>query len=172
MCTPNGLLSNSFYNAINTINDVGTKVSEYKTNKANYAYRTQVALNNAKMAQNEAMRQKQLGIEKSRVEKIAGIKELNTLKAKNSASNLDLTSETNLQAYQDTLDMSKLNAGSIAKEYDVNAKSYFAKANDYLNEANSYKKEYKNSLWDFSLNSLGGFGQVASEWYGGQRSFK
>ena len=172
MCTPtSGLIepaTNAFSGLFSVVKGTGqviSGISQYKNNKANYAYQTQIALNNAKIAQNEALRQKQLGLEKSRLEKISTLQEVNKLKAKNASHGLDLMSSTNQMAYEDVWNLGDLNSDLIKKEYDYNANSYFNQANSHLNQANNYKKQYKQSVFDYSLNALGKIGQVASEWY-------
>lgn len=162
MCTP-------ALGAISAISSIATgvlgEVSNIKSNRDNYKYRTQVALNNAKIAQDEALRQQQLGIEKSRLEKIEGIQKANKLKAINSASGFDLNSQTNTLAYQDVTDLADYNAENIKKEYEVRADSYFNQANSYLNSAKQARKEYNQSLFDYSLNALGKIQNVAGSWY-------
>jgi len=174
MCVPSagiaagsttGSLFQNVMNGLNVASGVMGTISEYKTNKANAAYQTQIALNNAKIAQNEALRQKQLGIEKSRLEKISGMQEVNKQKALYAASNLDMMSQTSQMAYQDTLNMAQINADVAKKEYDIAANSYFNQANSYLNQAQSYKNQYNQSLFANSMNALGKFSQVASDWY-------
>lgn len=172
MCTPNTFLPtessnllNSVFKGVGVANTIASTLSDYKTYKTNAAYRTQITLNNAKNAQNEANRQRQLGIEQSRVQKIKGIQEANLLKAKNSASGLDLMSQTNKYAYQDAYNMANLNALSTKKEYENQAINYFNQANSYLNQAYQSNKQYNQTIFDYSLNALGKFNQVANQWY-------
>ena len=176
MCTPNLISSDlpsgflgAAFKGVEAVQNVSSTILNYKTNKDIYAYRTQIALNNAKVAQDEAMRQKQLGIEKSRLEKISGLQEVNKLKAQNSASGLDAMSQTNTLNYQDALNLSKINANSTKKEYDSQADSYFDQAHSYLNQAQTYQKQYNQSLFDYSLNALGKLGRVSNDWYGNRK---
>ena len=172
MCSPNTILiersSQLVTDALQGIGRIGTAasvLSDYKTSKDNYKYRTQVALNNAKMAQNEALKEKQLGIEKARLEKISGLQKISKMQAKNSASNLDMMSQTNRLAYQDALDYSNANANLVKSQHDLQAQNYFNQANSYLNQAQIYKKQYRQSMFDYTFNALGKYGQVASDWY-------
>lgn len=172
MCTPNTYLPTPSSNLLSgVIKGVGAltttakTLSDFQTNKANNAYRTQIALNNAMMAQKEANHQKQLGIEKARAEMISGLQETNKLKAKNSASGFDIMSDTNKQSYQDTMKMAKINAQNVLSEYANNSHDYINQANSYLNQAKTYKKEYGKSFFGYSLNALGQFQQVAQDWY-------
>ena len=139
--------------------------SKYSNLKANNEYRTQVAINNAKIAQNEALKQKQLGIEKSRLEKISSLQEISKLKSRNSASNLDIDSNTSRFNYQDVLDSSEIQANFIKKEYDSKANEYFKKANSYLNQANDYTRQYNNSLFGLQMGVLEDSALVAKSWY-------
>ena len=165
MCTP----SNGTLQAISSIIGVTNDYWEHRQNKENYEYRTQVALNNAKKAENEARRQEQLGIEKSRQEKIEGIQKANQLKAINSASNLDVNSQTNMLAYEDIMEYSDFNADNILNQYEQSANNYFNQANSYLEEVQQYKKQYNQSLFDFALNALGKTQNVADSWYKSKR---
>lgn len=162
MCVPSANLAGSI---LNTAISGAKTISEVSNMKSNYAYQTQIALNNAKNAQNEALRQKQLGIEKSRLEKISGLQEVNKLKAINAANNLDMMSGTSQLSYQDVQDSANNSANSIKSSYDAASESYFARANSYLETAKNYKKEYNKSIFNYSLNALGKMNQVASEWY-------
>ncbi|MBR5303652.1 MAG: hypothetical protein IKU37_02365 [Candidatus Gastranaerophilales bacterium] len=172
MCTPGAIVSNAsssllggIFKGVGVLGSVVSTVSDYKTNKDNNEYRMQVALNNAKIAQNEALRQKQLGIEKARREKISGLQEISRLQAKNSASNLDMSSYTNKIAYQDVLNFYDTNSQTAKSQYDLQANNYFNQANSYLNQAQIYKNQYNQSIFDYSLNALGKFNRVAADWY-------
>lgn len=172
MCTPHTYLPTATSNmllgvlkGVGVVSNVASTIEDVRNNKANSVYQTQVALNNAKIAQNEAMRQRQIGIEKSRLEKIAGLQELSQLQAKNSASNLDMMSKTNQLAYQDVFNLSNAKAGTIQKEYNTSANSYFNQAYSYYNQANSYKDKYNQSLFSYGANALGKYSQVAYDWY-------
>ncbi|MBQ4646397.1 MAG: hypothetical protein IJB79_03520 [Candidatus Gastranaerophilales bacterium] len=172
MCTPNAVMSampvNIFSNISKGVGMLASgldTVSQFQTNKANNKYRTQVALNNAKIAQQEALRQNQLGIEKSRLDKITSMQELNKIKAKNSASNLDMMSLTNELSYIDSKNFTDASSQLIKNEYSAKANSYYRNANQYLAQASEYQKQYNQSLFDYSLNALGRFNQVAFDWY-------
>lgn len=162
MCVPSANLAGSI---LNTAISGAKAIGEVSNMKSNYAYQTQIALNNAKNAQNEALRQKQLGIEKSRLEKISGLQEVNKLKAINAANNLDMMSGTSQLSYQDIENSANISANSIKSAYDATSESYFARANSYLETAKNYKKDYNKSIFNYSLNALGKMNQVANEWY-------
>lgn len=165
MCIP----SDGAMQAISTIVGGTNDYWEYRQEKENYEYRTQVALNNAKKAENEARRQEQLGIEKSRQEKIEGIQKANQLKAINSASNLDINSETSMLAYEDILEYSDFNAENILNQYEQNANNYFDQANSYLEDVQQYNKLSNQSLFDYALSALGRTQNVADSWYKSKR---
>lgn len=155
-----------------TFNAIGQSVDillstfqSYSKIKSNADYRVQIALNNAKNANNQALREKQLGIEKSRLEKISGLSEASKIKAINSASNLDSSSQTNNLNYLDAINLSYSNSQNIKNNYDIKAQSYFDKANSYINQANMYEKNYNNSLLAFADNALGKTQKVSANWY-------
>ena len=172
MCTPSagvfnsssGLISNVLKGA-GLVNSTTSILGAFNSDKENLAYRTQIALNNAKIAENEALRQKQLGIENARLEKISGLQELGKIQARNSASNLDMMSQTNKMIYRDALNYAQTNANQIKNKYDLQADNYFNQANKYLNEAKKYKKQYSDYVLDYSFAALGKYGQVALDWY-------
>lgn len=149
----------------NLTSSLASNATEYYANKDNLKYRTQIALNNAKNAQNEALRQKQLGIDSARLEKIEGIRAANILKAQNSATGLDVSSQTSKYSYEDVYQQADINANLARKEYDLNSSAYFRQANNYLNEVNNYQKSYNNALFNNALNALGKTQKVAEEWY-------
>lgn len=172
MCTPTMIASQAssglfegVLKGIGALNSAVTTISGYKANKENYAYRTQIALNNAKIAQNEALRQKQLGIEKARLEKINALQDLSKMQARNSASNFDAMSQTNKYAYQDMFNISNVNAKAIDEQYSMQSDKYFNQATNYLKQADDYKRQHDQSVFNYSFNALGKFKQVADDWY-------
>lgn len=150
---------------INGAFNLTNSAMQVQQNKKNHEYRMNVALKNAEISKNNALRQQQLGIDKSRLEKISGIKEANLLKAKNAASGIDLNSTTNQQNYDDMLNQSELNASVAKKEYDFTAQNYFNQANSYLEEANNMNRQYNNSVFQNALNALGKAKKVEHVWY-------
>ena len=162
MCTIGSTVARALIDVAGTA--VGL-INQQSEAKANNQYRVQVALNNAKNANEEALRQKQLGINKSRQDKINGLYEASRLKAQNSASGLDIQSQTSEMAYQDILNNSFDSAENTKSEYDRVANSYFNQANSYLKEANVNNKQYNNSVFSNALNALGKTGRVTSSWY-------
>lgn len=161
MCTPTDIIGG----VLQAGRLVTKSVSDYSNLKANNEYRTQVALNNAKIAQNEALKQKQIGIEKSRLEKISSMQDVAKLQAKSAASNFDTSSQTNKYNYQDVLNSAQLQSKYIQKEYDLQANEYFNQANSYINQAKDYNRQYKNSLKNFAYNVLDDSAQVSKSWY-------
>ena len=167
MCTFQSSVLGAFFNtALGVTNETVKIINE----KKNIEYRTRVALNNAKVAQNEALRQKQLGIDKSRMEKIAGIQEANKQKALSAASNLSLDSFTTKLNYEDNLDISELQADFIQNDYNAKAQGYFNQANNYIDQAKTYNRNYNTSLFRNALNALGKAAKVSNEWFENQRT--
>lgn len=159
MCVPGAT------EAVQLAMSIGKTAFEVSQQSRNNDYRSQVAITNAKNAQNEAKKQIQLGIEKSRNEKISGIQKANALLAQNASSNTDAFSQTNLQNFSDIKDISFSNADSIQDGYYAKADTYFSKANSYLYANKVNNQNYKNSLYKTALNSLGNYTQVALDWY-------
>ena len=75
--------------------NVAKMTSSIQNDNQQLKYQTQIAINNAKQAQNEALRQKQIGIDEARLEKIKGMQKLNSQIAKNSANGFSDASSSN-----------------------------------------------------------------------------
>ena len=163
MCVPTAVSAGKIF--ADVVSQVVPDVINYSNTRDNYKYRTQIALNNANSAKDEALRQKQLGINQARLEKISGLKELNKQRAISSASGFDLNSQTNQYSYEDAINAANSNAVNVQSKYDLQADSYFNQANSYLSQAKEQQKAYNSSLFNSTINSLGGFGKVAKEWY-------
>lgn len=147
------------------VSQVAPDVVNFSKEKATQKYRTQLAINNIQTAQNEALRQRQLGINESRLQKIQGINDASKNRAITSASGFEVDSQTNLYSYKDIIDTSNANAKNIKNNYELKADSYFNQANSYLTQAHEQQKAYNSSLFNSTLSSLGSFSKVASDWY-------
>ena len=163
MCVVNLGQGDTIHPAVTLTKILFNTTTDFITEKNNHDYRTQIARNTAKYAQNEAHRQMQLGIDKSRAQKIAGLTEANKLIAQQGASNLDNSSFNSDLAYQDVIENSNIASKITKNEYDASANSYFKQANAYLNQANSYQKQYNKNLFMSGFNSLGQLKQVAND---------
>ena len=162
MCTFAMNLTKALFDITTTVT---REVNAQNAAKKNNEYRVQLALNNANLAKNEGLRQQQMGIDKSRLEKINAIQVANLQKAKSSASGFDINSATSDIAYQDVLDMSYNEANNLKNEYDTRAFDYFEQANNYLNQAHAYNKQYNESIFSNALNALGKTAKVSSQWF-------
>lgn len=160
MCTLTGVGT-----ALGLVKNVGGNILSSKAEEKNYKYKTQIAINNAKSANAEALRQRQLGIEEARKEKIDGLQQASLQAAKGAAGGMDITSATNKQNYQDSIDAANNNAQSTKNQYDLKADSYFENANSYLSQIDGYKASYKNSIFNNKINSLSSIQSVADNWY-------
>ena len=107
----------------------------------------------------------QIGIEKSREEKIEGIKKASSLLAQNASSGVSATTDSNLINYEDIQNSYYNSAQNTLNSYNVRAQEYNDKANYYLNELNYSQKNYKSSVFKSALNSLNTYSKVASSWY-------
>lgn len=153
---------------ISTVTGITSKAIQINQQSKEFKYRQQLAINNAKNANNEALRQKQLGIDESRKEKILGLKEASRQKAINSAGNFNLNSETLNFGQNDILNQYNNQAKAIENSYNLKSDYYFNQANSYLNQANQTNKSYKNYVFNTSINSLNELSQVSQEWYKGR----
>lgn len=160
MCTTALALSDVISGSMNVIKTV----SGIKQQDAQYKYQTQIAINNAKQAQNEAFQQKQIGIDEARLEKIKGLRQVNEQIAKNSSSGFDVNSLTNQLNYGDILTTANNSSSLVKSKYFQNANSYLQSANSYLDKAKQIKKEYNDNLFEKGMTYLGQFGKVADSW--------
>jgi len=163
MCVPGAVQAVQL--VTNAATGIGKTILDYNQQTKNNEYRTQVAINNITAAQNEAKRQSQIGIEKSREEKIEGLKRANSLLAKNAASNTNVFSGSNFLNYQDEQNLSFNNAQNILDSYNQKSASYYQRARNYYNNYQQSQKQYKSSMMKSALNSLGNYTKVASNWY-------
>ena len=163
MCVPGS--ANIIPAILNTAVSAGKTVIDNQQASKTNEYRAQVAINNIKNAQDEANRQTQLGIDKAREERISGLKRASLLLANNASSNTNAMSDSNLQNYYDTTQISFKNAENIENTYNLKADSYIEKANNYLSNYNASQKLYKKSALKQNINSLGNYAKVASNWY-------
>ena len=163
MCVPQAIQAAQL--VINTALGVTKTVTDYNMQVKNNEYRSQVAMMNIKSAQKEAQNQIQLGIDKSREEKIEGLKKASALLTQNASSGFDAVNDTNKLNYLDVQNVSFANAQNIQDRYNQKADSYFQKANNYLANYKNYQRNYKASLFKSAINSLGNYSKVASSWY-------
>ncbi len=162
MCTPD-------VTAIVTLASKATSmfsdVMKEKETEKNYDYRIQMAVNNANLAKNEALKQQQMGIDSSRKEYLDKSRQIAALKAKNAASNLDIYSSTDMFNYNDINDMALNSSQDVKDQYQQKANSYFDKANDYLYQAQDYKNEYKEIKRKQKWARLDSGFTVANKWF-------
>ena len=161
MCIPGA----SAFEHIQSAMNLASTINEVQTQKKEAKYRTQIAINNAKNAQNEALRQKQMGIEESRKEKVLGIQEANKKLVQNASNGFSALDGTNQFLYQDIHNQADYKSDKITSLYNLRADSYFNKANDFLNQANKYSKDYNSSMFQKGMQYLGNVNKVAQNWY-------
>ncbi len=164
MCTPTDAIK-SVGQTLKFVSNIFTPINTVVSVANDAKYKTQVAINNAKSAENEAMRLQQLGIEESRREKIIGIQNANKLLAQNAAGGMDISSGTNSYAYQDVIDSAYSDAQNTLNDYEYQAQSYFNQANDYISDANYDIASTNNYLLNYAVTGLGNAGLATKEWF-------
>jgi len=140
-------------------------VKTYQEQKDNLKYRTNLALNNMKEAKNNALAQKQAGIEEARKQKISGLRLANEMFNQNASYGFEADSGNNLYNYDDTIENYYNTAFDTQHTYDVRADNYFESANEYLKSAKSYQQQSKKVGWKVTKNALGNTTSVASKWF-------
>ena len=164
MCVPIDPITTAITTLTAVAGGIVTANQQNRQIKKTNEYRAQIAKNNIQNSVNEARKQQQLGIDKSREEKIEGLKNANRLKAQNAASGFDINSTTNNLNYSDILNTAQANADNIQTRYNENADNYFQRANSYITNynMNSSINQEKNDLF---ATALGSVSKVAKNWY-------
>ena len=153
------------FQQIQGVINLASAANKINTEKQENKYRTQIAINNAKNAQNEALRQKQMGIDASRQEKIQGIQEVSKKRVQSASGGFSSLDGTNQFIYQDVLSGANFEAQKVKNSFDLKADSYFDKANEYLNQASKNTKDYNTLVFQKGMQYLGNANKVAQNWY-------
>lgn len=167
--------------AAGAIGGVVSGVSAYqqgKSQQAMYDYQSQVATNNAKIANNNAALERQEGIEESRLQRMKTIQAVGTQQAAMAANGLDITQGTPLDVIEDTSAMGELDALQVQYNSERKALAYEAQANNFTNQANldsiAGQNAYSAGLMNGAAAGLNGLGDaarsVSSVWYKGGKN--
>lgn len=160
MCLPQ-IITTTLTSAI----AVAANISKAQAEQNNFEYQKQVAISNYNSNLDESYRQKQLGIEEARKEKIEGMYQANLLASKNASSGFSLYSDTTQENYNNIIDSYNAKANSTLENYEVNAEKYANKANLFLKQSENLTSKYNNSLFKNAMTSLGNSTLVNPQWY-------
>lgn len=167
--------------AAGAIGGVVSGVSAYqqgKSQQAMYDYQSQVATNNAKIANNNAALERQEGIEESRLQRMKTIQAVGNQQAAMAANGLDITQGTPLDVIEDTSAMGELDALQVQYNSERKALAYEAQANNFTNQANldsiAGQNAYSAGLMNGAAAGLNGLGDAARSvsrvWYKGGKN--
>ncbi|MDD3238224.1 MAG: hypothetical protein PHV37_09035 [Candidatus Gastranaerophilales bacterium] len=159
--------------AASTTLGVVSSVEQGKAQQAQYDYQTQVAANNAKIAENNAAAQRQQGIEESRMQRIKTMQAVGSQQAAMAANGLDVTQGTPLDVIEDTAAMGELDALNTQYNYEEKARAYYQKSNNFTNQAAmdsiAGKNAYSAGIMNAAATGFNGLGSsaksVAGYWY-------
>lgn len=161
--------------AITAVGIVGSLVggaSSYQTNQANAKasdYQAAIYKQNAEIANQNAVTERQSGIDESRRIKLKTLSNIASQKTAMAASGLDLNEGTALDLIDTTKYVGELDALTTIKNYDSRARAFESDAQNYLSQSGLSSMSagnYRNSSWMSGLGTtLTGLGQVKGSWY-------
>lgn len=157
--------STAVFSIVSAALGAGASIVTSSMQRKTEEYKTQIALNQVKSAQNEAQRQRQLGIEEARKERIEGLKNISRMQAQNASNGFDTYSVTNLYNYEDTANEYESNANNILESYYAKAQGYDEKAQQYIDNltVSNMNQDLKETSNFFT--SLGNTRKAAHKWY-------
>lgn len=157
-------------------------VSSYqqgKATQAQYNYQAQIDKENAKIAEENAARTRQQGIEESRFQRMKTAQKVASQSVAMAANGVDVTQGTAVDVIGDTSAMGELDALQTRYNYETKAMQYDQQANNFLNQSsldiisgqNAYRAGITNGLAS-GLDGISKTAQVAEKWYGYSSSAK
>lgn len=157
--------STAVFTLVSAALGAGASIVTSSMQKKTEEYKTQIALNQVKSAQNEAQRQRQLGIEEARQERIEGLKNISRLQAQNASNGFDTYSQTNMYNYEDVDNEHESNAQNILDSYYARAQGYDEQAQRYMDNLNVSNMNKDLQETNNFFTSLGNTKKAAQKWY-------
>lgn len=163
---------------------IGTGVSIYssyqegKAQEQYYTYQAKQDEKNAKIAENNALRERQAGIEDARQQRIKTLQAIGSQQTAMAKNGIDVTSGSAVDLIEDTRAMGELDALNILTNSERTAQNYLQQADNftsqsYLNQLagkNAYKTGIYNSIGSgisgigSSMQGLGNLNKVNNKW--------
>lgn len=147
--------------------------SQGKQQQAMYNYQAQLDNQNAEIARKNAAKERQQGIEESRLQRMKTLQAIGSQQTAMAANGMDVTQGTSLDIIQDTAAMGELDALQIESNYETKALAYDQQANNFANQVNIDRITGKNAYTSgkinavtSGLNSFSKLTSVASKWSG------
>ena len=150
---------------------LGTGLSVYsaynegKTQQQYYNAQAQIDAANARIADNNARREEQAGLEDARMQRIKTIQLIGQQQTAMAANGIDVTNGTALDVIDDTRSMGELDALNILSQSERSAQNFRQQAsnfntNSYFNSA-AAKNAFNNGIWNAAGNAVSGLGSTA-----------
>lgn len=163
---------------------IGTGVSVYssvqegKAQQEYYNYQAQQDEKNAKIAEQNALKERQGGIEDARMQRIKTLQTIGKQQTAMASNGIDITSGSALDMIEDTRAMGELDALNILANSERTAQNYLQQSDNFTSQAylnslaskNAYKTGIYNSIGagisgiGSSVQGLGNFKKVNDKW--------
>lgn len=152
---------------------VGTvsSIQQGKATQAQYDYQAKVAQNNAKIAEENARRTRQQGIEEERLQRIKTQRNVASQMSSMASNGIDVTQGTAVDVLADTSAMGELDALQTRYNYEAKAQGYDVEAGNFKNQSNldmlAGRNAYSAGIMGGISEGLAGIGKtadVATRW--------
>ena len=152
----------------------GTAVSafgQYKEGQATKAaneYQAQVYENNSHIAKQNAINERQLGVEEARKIRIQTLSKIGSQRSAMAANGIDINQGTATDLTSGTAEVGELDALTTMYNSEKRAINYENSANDFTNQANLSRMSAKNAGISGNINALAtglnGASQISGKW--------
>ena len=138
---------------VSTAISVTSSVQQGKATQAEYDYQAKVAQNNARIAEENARRTRQQGIEEERMQRMKTQRKVASQMSSMASNGIDVTQGTAVDVLADTSAMGELDALSTRYNYEAKAQGYDVEAGNFKNQSNLDLLSGKNA---YSAGVMGG----------------
>lgn len=156
---------------------IPTSIQQSKNTQAMYNYQAKVNENNAKIANENAVQERQSGLEEARQQRIKTLQAIGSQQVAMAGNGIDITSGTALDTIEDTAQYGELDALMTQYNAERTALNYEQQASNFNNQANLDKIAAQNAATAGRINSmtamgngmsniagLGNMGKVSNKW--------
>lgn len=159
--------------ALSTGLGVISSIQQGKAQKAQYDYQAAVERQNAKIANQNAARERQQGIEESRLQRLKAQQNVASQTSAMAANGIDVTQGTPVDVLGDTAMWGEMDALNILANSESRAQAFEQQASNFRNQSrldslagqNAYKAGQINAI-SSGLNGISSTMNVADKWYG------
>ena len=151
---------------------VPATIQQGKATQAQYDYQAKVAQNNARIAEENARRTRQQGIEEERLQRMKTQRNVASQMSSMASNGIDVTQGTAVDVLADTSAMGELDALQTRYNYEAKAQGYDVEAGNFENQSNLDLLSGRNA---YSAGVMGGISEglagivktadVATRWF-------